>query len=105
MLLELQARPMQTAANRAHGKLQNAGDLVVITVVHFSQNENLAVLVAEAAQSPLYLHGPLLAEQPFVGLFAVVQRLQANSFFALVSTEVCSRLFRRRLIAAFTAMR
>src|SRR3954451_11351722 len=68
---------MQPAANRADGKLENVRDLIVIAVVDFAKNKDLAMLVAEAAKSMLDLSGPLLAEQPFVGPFTVIERFQA----------------------------
>src|SRR3954467_3718630 len=71
LLLQLEAGPMKTAANRAHGKLKDIGNLVVIVIIDLTQHEDCAVLIAEPGHRPLHLHGPLLAEQPLVGLLAV----------------------------------
>src|SRR5436190_21498401 len=71
---------MQTAANRPDRELKDLRDLVVITVINLPEHEDRPVLIAEPVERSPHLSGPLLAEQPLVGPFAVVERLQAQLF-------------------------
>jgi len=89
LLLQLQAGPMQTAANRPDRELKDLRDLVVITVINFAEHEDRPVLIAEPLERSPHLNGPLFAEQPLLGLFADVMRLQAQLF----ALRIDGRLF------------
>src|SRR5436305_6348428 len=80
LLLQLQAGPMQTAANRPDRELKDLRDLVVITVINFAEHEDRPVLIAEPVERSSHLDRPLLTEQPLLGLFAAIERLQAQLF-------------------------
>jgi hypothetical protein len=89
LLLQLQAGPVQAAANRPDRELKDLRDFVVITIINFAEHEDRPVLIAEPVERAPDLNGPLFAEQPIFGLFRVVMRLQTQ----LVALRIDGRLF------------
>src|SRR6266481_9002423 len=60
---QLQPCPMQPTADRSDGNAQDRRNLLVIELLHFAQDQNRAVLRAEAAQCLPDLGHALLAKQ------------------------------------------
>src|SRR5438105_536350 len=62
LLLQLQAGPVQSAANRSDRELKDLRDFVVITVINFAEHEDRPVLIAKPVERSPHLNGPLLAK-------------------------------------------
>src|SRR5262245_27450243 len=80
LFLQLQAGPVQTAANRPDRKLKDLRDLVVITVINLAEHENRSMVIAEPLERSPHRNGPFLAEEPILGHFTAILRLQAQLF-------------------------
>ena len=66
---------MQAAADRADRNAENAGNLVVVPIVEFTQHENDSMLCTQRLQGLLHLCDALLAKQPLVRLLRAAARL------------------------------
>lgn len=67
--------PVQAAANRADGDIQNACDGIVVKVLDFSQHQHASVLIAQLPQSLLDLECLFLVQESICRRGALVDRL------------------------------
>lgn len=82
---QVQPRPVQSAANRPHGKAQNLGDRLIAATIDLPQYEDHSVLLAQRGNRPLNLLNPLHLFEPFAGAVLVVDRLVAADFLRVLN--------------------